>query len=110
MTFLGMELDVQKLEICLPAEKLDRLHQLLSECEGHKAGKKRDLLSLIGYMQHVSKAIRQGRSFLHRLITLSRAVKKLDNFVRLNVSAWSDIRWWSLYCNPVEWHYYACAI
>ena len=55
-----------------------------------KRGKKRNLLSLIGSLQHASKAVRQGHSFLRRLINLSTAVQHLDHFVRLNVSARSD--------------------
>ena len=97
ISFLGMELDSQKMEIRLPADKLERLRQLLTDWKGRKAGKKRELLSLIGYLQHASKAVRQGPSFLRRLIALSTAVRKLDNFVRLNVSARSDIQWWSLF-------------
>ncbi len=102
ITFLGIELDTLSMEIRLPQEKLDRLRKLLAEWGGRKAGKKRDLLSLIGYLQHASKAVRQGRSFLRRLITLSTVVKNLDSFVRLNVSARSDILWWSLFA--AQWN------
>ena len=95
ITFLGMELDTVASEIRLPADKLKRLKDLLKEWRGRKAGKKRDLLSLIGTLNHASKAVRQGRTFLRRLINLSMAVKHMDNFVRLNISARSDIqRWW----------------
>ena len=92
ITFLGMEIDSNKMEIRLPADKLERLRLLLAEWEGRKAGKKRDLLSLIGYLQHASKAVRQGRTFLRRLISASTVVHKLDSFLRLNQSACSDIR------------------
>ena len=102
LTFLGMELDSNKMEIRLPLDKLERLRKLLAEWEGRKAGKKRELLSLIGYLQHASKAVRQGRSFLRRLITLSTMVEKLDNFVRLNISARSDIWWWSVFA--AQWN------
>ena len=57
ITFLGMELDSVAMEIRLPADKLVRFRLLLAEWERRKAGKKRELLSLIGYLQHVSKAI-----------------------------------------------------
>ena len=60
------------------------------------------MLSLITYLQHASKAVRQGRSFLCRRITLSTVVTNLDNFVRLNVSARSDILWWSLFAT--QWN------
>ena len=97
MTFLGMQLHSQKLEMRFPTDKLECLQQLLSDWKGQKAGKKRDLLSLIGYLQHASKAVRQGCSFLRRLITLSTSVNNLDNYVRLNVSACSDIHWWYVF-------------
>ena len=97
ITFLGLELDTINMEIRLPAAKLTRLQSLLKDWEGKRAGKKRDLLSLIGYLHHASKAIRQGRSFLRRLINLSTAVKPLDGYIRLNLAARSDIKWWSLY-------------
>ena len=92
--FLGMELDSEALEIRLPEDKLEKLRSLLADWKGRKAGKKRDLLSLIGSLQHASKAIRQGRSFVRRLINLSMVVENLDSYVRLNISARSDIRWW----------------
>ena len=97
LTFLGMELDSINMEIRLPMDKLERLRRLLADWEGRKAGRKRELLSLIGSLHHASKAVHQGRSFLRRLITLSTAVKNMDNFVRLNVAARSDIRWWSVF-------------
>ena len=106
ISFLGMELDSHEMAIRLPADKLERLRQLLTDWKGRKAGKKREPLSLISYLQHASKAVRQGHSFLRRLIALSTAVNKLDNFVRLNVSARSDIQWWSLR----EWHLHAHAL
>ena len=40
ITFLGMELDSNKMEIRLAADKLERLRKLLSEWEGRKAGKR----------------------------------------------------------------------
>ncbi len=51
------------------------------------------------YLQHASKAVRQGRSFLRRLITRSTAVKHLDHYIRLDVAARSDVRWWSLFAS-----------
>ena len=69
--FLGMELDSEKLEICLPQEKLERL-------------RKRQLLSVVGILSLACKAVRAVRSFVQRLIDLSTSVQQLDRFVRLN--------------------------
>ena len=60
------------------------------------------MLSLIGYLHHASKAVRQGGSFLRRLINLSTVVKPLDGYIRLNLSARSDIRWWSSHAS--QWN------
>lgn len=96
LTFLGMELDTQVQEIRLPQDKLIRLRALLNDWDGCKAGRKRELLLLIGFLQHASKAVRQGRTFLRWLIDLASKVERLDAFLRLNVSARSDIKWWRL--------------
>ena len=55
---------------------------------------KRDLLSLIGTLGHACKVIKPGRSFLRRIIDLSKRVSDLNHFVRLNLDARSDIEWW----------------
>ena len=94
INFLRLELDTVAMEICLPKEKLDRLKTLLAEFRGRKACRKRELLSLIGSLSHASKAVRSGRAFLRRLIDLSMSAKKLDHFIRLSISARSDIEWW----------------
>ncbi len=91
MTFLGLELDMQKLVIRLPQKKLEKLQGSLGNWRHKKSGKKRDLLSLIGLLSHACKAIRVGRSFLRRLIDLSATTKIL---IRLNVAARSDLQWW----------------
>ena len=90
--FLGIKQDSEDMEIRLPAEKLKRLFQTLSEWRGKKACRKRELLSIIGSLSHC-KVIRPGRTFLHRLIDLSTKVNDLDHFVRLNQTARSDLEW-----------------
>jgi len=58
--FLGIEL---ALEIRLPADKLQQLRKQVHDWRGKKAAK-RELLSLIGSLQHACKAVRPGRSFM----------------------------------------------
>ena len=99
LPFLGMELDTVKLEIRLPSDKLERLKSLTAEWRGRKAGIKRELRSLIGILNHACKAVRQGRTFLRRLIDLTKAVKHPNHFIRLNTAARSDIMWWYEFAN-----------
>ena len=102
IVFLGMELDSNTFTIRLPEDKLVVLRNLLREWSGHKAVGKRELLSLIGYLQHAAKAVRQGRFFLRRLIDLSTVTRHLEGFIRLNLAARSDIMWWRLFAD--QWN------
>ena len=94
LVFLGIELDSIAMEMRLPPDKLRNLRDALAEWRGKKAGRKREILSLVGSLSHAAKVIKPGRSFLRRIIELSKQTKELDHFVRLNKEARSDIEWW----------------
>ncbi len=94
ITFLGMELDSRNMVVKLPEDKLRGLRKKLGEWRGMKSCRKRDLLSILGHLDHACKAVRAGRSFTRRLRDLSMTVKRLDRRVRLNVAARADLEWW----------------
>ena len=97
LTFLGIEIGTQAMELRLPAEKLARVcHQTVSERLGRKAATRRELESLVGILQHASKVVRPGRRF-ERLIQVMSSVKGRDHFVRLGVDVRSDLMWWQLF-------------
>ena len=97
ITFLGLELDSEALELRLPTEKLSSMRVHLSSWRGRKVCKKRELHSLIGILAHASKVVRAGRSFVCRMIDLASSAKRLEQFVHLNREARADIEWWFLY-------------
>ena len=84
------------MELRLPAEKLARVHQTVSEWLGRKAARRRELESLFGILQHASKVVRPVR-FVRRLIQVMSSVKGRDHFVRLGVDVRSDLMWWQLF-------------
>ena len=94
LSFLGILLDTEKLEVRLPDEKLRRLQLLLAEWRDKRSCTKRDLLSLIGTLQHACRVVPPGRSFLRRMIDLSKVAKQLYHHVRLNAEFRSDLEWW----------------
>ncbi len=81
--------------VLLPAPKLDRLRREILRWEGRKSCTKRELLSIIGLLQH--SVIKPGRSFLRRMIELSKCVHELHYKVSLNAGFRSDLRWWSCF-------------
>ena len=54
---------------------------------------KREVLSLVGTLQHAARVIRPGRTFVSRMYSTAAKVKELDNFTRLNKEFQSDLYW-----------------
>ncbi len=58
---------------------------------------KRELLSLIGQLQHACCVVKPGRSFLRRMIELLQSVRMMHHRVRLNAGFRSDLKWWACF-------------
>ena len=111
LAFLGIVIDSEGDTLPLPADKCARLRVKISEWRGRKFCRKRELLSLIGQLQHACRVVRAGRTFL-RMNDLSSTGRELDHWVQLNKGFRSD-RWWDLFledwngvvqpCNPPDY-------
>ena len=97
LVFLGIELDTVQLSLHLPDGKLRRLQREIQRWRGRKTCSKRELLSLIGQLQHTCCVVKPGRSFLRRMIELARVAKELHHRVRLNRGLGSDLCWWACF-------------
>ena len=94
VTFLGIVIDTATGELRLPPEKLVHLRNLLSKWGDRKACGRRELESLIGYLNHACKVIRPGRSFLRRIIDLLHRNPNTYHPIHLNCQFRSDLQWW----------------
>lgn len=72
IVFLGIEIDTGASELRLPPDQLVRIRNELQQWLQHRSCTKRDLLSLIGTLQHASSVVRPGRAFLRLIINLSK--------------------------------------
>ena len=62
LTFLGIEVHTDILELYLPQEKLQRvIKQMVQEWMGCKAARRRELESLLGLLQYAAKVVHQER-------------------------------------------------
>ena len=52
---------------------------------------------VIGQLQHACAVVKAGRSFLRRMIELSKIAHKPCHYIRLNHSFHSDLMWWRLF-------------
>ena len=95
--FLGIEIDTICMTLSLPQVKLVRLRSMIRQWSEKHSCTKRELLSLIGCLQHACCVVRPGRSFLRRMIDLSSGVQALHHRVRLNAGFRSDLKWWGCF-------------
>ena len=92
LVFLEIELDTASLTSSLPQPKLDRLRRTIQECGDKQSYITKELLSIIGQLQHACCVVKQGRAFLWHMIELSRCVKALHHNVWLNTDFHSDFK------------------
>ena len=97
MEFLGLILDTNAMQIRISDQRLSEIMSELELWGNRKVCKKRELLSLIGKLMFVSRVVRPGRSFVRRMIDLSKRVKHLHYKVKLNVEFQRDVDWWLQY-------------
>ena len=102
LTFLGIGIDTVSLEIRLPADKLQRLQDLLHSWLSRASCTKQELESLIGYLSHACYVVRAGKSFLRCLIELVAVARQAHHFVRLNASHRADLWWWEAFLAPLN--------
>ena len=92
--FLGIIIDSSKRELRISEERLEEITYLLQQWNGRSVCTKRELLSLIGKLMFAARVVRSGRTFLGRLIHLSKKVRHLHHRVRISPAAKADIAWW----------------
>ena len=97
LSFLGIILDTVNMEARLPPEKLQRFQLLVVEWLEKKKATKRNILSLVGQLQHATKVVRQGRTFVARLYSIAAKVRELEFCTRLNKEFHSDVYWWHVF-------------
>ena len=97
MTSLGIEMDTLSMTLSLHSLKLECLWREICRWENMKSCSKRELLSIIGQVQHACCVIRPGRSFLPHMIELSRCLRELHHKMRLNAGFWSNFQWWGCF-------------
>jgi len=87
------------MEIRLSQDKLLRIKEAITKWLRKKTATKREILSLVGLLQHATKVVRCGRTFVARLYATAAKVKHLHFFTRLNKEFRLDITWWHAFAH-----------
>ena len=102
LSFLGLELNSNLLEVRLPAVKLAEIHLLISSWLGWKACTGKELKSLVGHLGFACKVVQPGKTFLRRMFELLSRANSAHRFIRLNSSFKSDLLWWHTFLSPLN--------
>ena len=97
LTFLGITLDTSWMEIRLPDEKLLRIRNEILNWLPKKNATKGEILFLVGLLQHASKVVRCGRTFVTWMYQAAAKVKELSFFTHLTKEFRSDLFWWHFF-------------
>ena len=77
LEFLGITLDTVKMELRISEERIEEVTIELLPWKTRKSCTKRELLSLIGKLIFISRVVQPGRTFVRRMIDLSKRIKHL---------------------------------
>ena len=94
--FMSIILDSGKMEGRLPEDKVERIKSALSTFQSQRSTTLQELQSLIGTLNFACKVIPPGRSFLQRIIHLTRKVKKPHHHIKLTTGFYKDIEMWTI--------------
>ena len=85
LTFLGIEIDTNSMQLRLPLAKLLALRQEIQKWQRRRRCKKRELESLIGSLNHAASVVGPGRTFLRGLIDALPQVAAPHHWLRLKL-------------------------
>ena len=96
MDFVGITLDSVRMEARLPPDKIQKCFSLLQEFLQRNSCK-REMESLISYLNFTCSVVLTGRAFLRQLISLIMGIEEPFHYLQITQEAKSDLRTWSLF-------------
>ena len=105
LKFLGITFDTIHMEAHLTVDKLQRTRELVSSWMFKKKATKHEILSLIGVLQHATRIVQPGRTFLSSMYATAAKLRDLHFYTRLNKEFRSDLCWWDIFlesCNGLS--------
>ena len=97
LEFMGIELDSIRMEARLPRDKLSRISAMLDSFQTRRSIRLLELQSLIGTLQFACKVVVPSRTFLQRMINLTRGVPSRFHHIRLNREFFKDLLMWKAF-------------
>lgn len=97
LEYLGIVIDSHEMQLKISDKRLAEIMTELQKWGTKRTCTKRQLLSIIGKLSFVSRVVKSSRTFIRRMIDLSKRAKYLHHHLRLNNECRKDIDWWINY-------------
>ena len=97
LEFMGIVLDSIRMEARLPDDKLNRAGEILNSFTQRRSVRLFELQSLVGTLQFACKALVPGRTFLQRMINLTKGVASRFHHISLNKEFFKDLKMWKAF-------------
>ena len=92
--YLGILLDSVEMSLCLPQDKMIKLHRELEFFRHKSRATKNQIQHLCGIIAHCAKVVRGGRTFSRRIIDLLAGLEGDNPRIRLSDEFRRDLEWW----------------
>lgn len=89
--FLGIIIDIEARELCMPAEKIVAFQALARDVCLKQRITKRELQSVIGHINHLGKVVKSARLFMNRLLSALRNLR--GNWIKVDRVLKLDLEW-----------------
>ena len=97
ITFLGIEICTQTMQVRLPSDKLHRYSQLIQDQLDKPKTTLQHMQQLIGCLHFSTSVITVGRPFIRRLIDTTKGLTKPYHHIHLNKDIRQDLHMWLLF-------------
>jgi len=87
LTFLDITINTVKMEIRLCDAKLSRICHTVSNWITKRKAKEKEMLSLVGLLQHATKVVPCGKTFVRRIRTVNCGTNKKDHLQKASKHA-----------------------
>ena len=94
LPFLGIQIDSSNFCLSIPVDKINEIISVMPSWCQRRTCTLKELQSLNGKLNFISRVIVAGRIFTRRLIDLSTTVTNPNHYVTINREARDDIHWW----------------
>lgn len=91
LTFLGFELDSLRNEIRVPEQKMEDIKREMAGWIGKRSCRKKELESLVGRLNHASRVVQPGKTFMRRLFEALAGARWSHHHIRLGSAVCSNI-------------------